>query len=260
MAETLKLAGYYGAGTIDGSTVMVTSGSVTHSLNPSYLEMVSLPKTGQRGRVIHADGVASYEASISFELYTGSSGILSANGLLSRGKEHSFTMSDGYNGASGGECYVTSASFSASSGGIISGQVSFTGKKPFAFGKASNTWIADETPMGYWTSGGGKIASWTLTMSQDATPMYGNEDKIDPHYIRIGHVNYELTVEAYEQIKSNVNPDTEASINIGTGEVTLQGSITGTGYDFGGIGGLGTFKYVFGTGSNTGRSDKLVIS
>ena len=260
MAETLKLAGYYGAGKIDGSSVLITSGSVTTTRNVSYLEMVALPKTGMAGRVIHADGTESYEASIGFELYTGSTGILSANGLLQRGKEHTFSMSDGYNGVKGSRCYVTSASFSASSGGIITGNVSFTCKNKFSFGDASNDWRGEETPMGYWISGGkGKIASWSLSMSQHAEPVYGNEDKVEPHYIRVGLVSYELTVDSYTQIEKNTETDTEASINIGTGEVTLKGSITGVEYDFGGNGNLGTYKYVFGTGSNTGKSNTLVI-
>ncbi len=261
MSETLKLAGYYGAGTIDGSSVLITSGSVTTTRNVSYLEMVALPKTGMAGRVIHADGTESYEATIGFELYTGSTGILSASGLLSRGRSHTFSMSDGYNGVKGTNCYVTSASFSASSGSIISGNVSFTCKDKFSFGNAANDWKGEETPMGYWISGGnGKIASWSLSMSQNAEPMYGNEDKVEPHYIKIGLVSYELTVDSYERIKTDTETDSDASINIGTGEVTLKGSITGTGYDFGGTGNLGTYKYVFGTGSNTGKSNTLVIS
>ena len=260
MAEELRLGGFSGGGQIDGSTVFVTSGSVNTIETPSYLEAVSLPRTGMRGRIIHADGTKAYEASISFELYSGSKGLLSPTGLLERGKAHSFGMSDGYNEVKNSGGFVTSVSFSAASGGIISGNVSLVFPGQFTFSGVSTPFLGDEIPMGYWTSGGGKIADWNLSMSQDATPMYANKDETDPHYIKIGLVSYELTVTSYEEIKSGVQTMTNTQINIGTQEVTLTGSITSTGFDMSGGNSLGVYKYTFQSGSDTGKANTLVIA
>ena len=258
MADVIRLGGFSGGGKLDGATILVTSGSVTSGVTPAYLEMTALPKEGMAGRVIHADGVARHEASLGFELYSGSSGAIST--LFDRGTTHSFEMSDGYNGVSGTEGYVTSATIQAASGGIISGSVSLVFKKEFSYSASSNTYLGSEIPLGYWISGGGKISDWSLSMSQDAQPMYGNTDDTDPHYIKIGTVSYELSVTSYEQVAKEASGTAKTTtINIGVGEKTIIGTISETGYNFGGTSGLGTFTYKFSSGSNDGKSGTLVI-
>ena len=185
--------------------------------------------------------------------------LFSTSGLLGRGKAHTFSLSDGYNGVSGSNAYVTSATIQASSGGIVSGNVSFVLKDDFNYGNVSNAYHGSEIPLGYWTTGGGKIADWSLSMSQDASPMYANKDEVKPHYIKIGLVTYELSVTSYEQVQKSPNSEETGSIKIGTSDVTLEGNISETRYEFGGTSGLGTFRYRFSSGSKNGKSDSLVI-
>lgn len=257
MAEVIRLGGYYGGAKIAGSNVLLTSGNVANTLEPAMLTMVSTPKSGMVGPVIHADGIETFTANMSFELYSGSSGAFSS--VIRRGEEISFMMSDGYNGAEG-KGYVTSASFSVQSGGIIAGSVSLTCKDEIKLGHVDNTYLGTEIPMGYWTSGIGKVCGWSFEMSQEAQPMYANKDETKPHYIKIGNVTYTLNVDSYEKIEASTEVDSTKNFNLGIDEVTIIGSITEAGYSHGGQNGLGTYSYRFVSGSTNGRNNMKVLS
>ena len=101
-----------------------------------------------------------------------------------------------------------------------------------------------------------KVKSWTLSMNQEVVPVYGNGSGMEPLYLRVGLVDYSLDVESYDAIGSGDSDE----VTIESDTFTLTGKTSEKGYQFNGITDLGTYRYTFVTGTNTGASDGVVIS
>jgi hypothetical protein len=258
-----KRLGYGGSASVAGRQVLITSGSFSEATSISYLNMISTPPSvTMAGRVKHADGTRGYTGSLSFDLYDDTLDLfVTTNGLLERYFKFDVGINDGVQDWMMKDCKLTSLSVSGAVDGLLNAQISFISLAREVYESVANVFIRDTaTPIGYWysgtDSGSGQpddIKDWTLTMNQEATLIYKNDDTVEPAYIKVGLVNYALSVTSYKALNA---PDT---VRIETKSFTLTGETTGRGFAYGGLTDLGTYSYTFETGSNT-KSDSLVIS
>jgi hypothetical protein len=258
MIPVKKLLGYGGGATIDGTAVLMTSGSFEESVSIPYLEMISTPPdTSMAGRVKHADGTTGYTGSISFDVTATAMSVFSIGKLLKRNYSFAVNINDGVDSWKMSDCKVTSLTINGGVGGIVASQISFMSASAKGIGDAAS-FQRGAVPLGYWYTGvsGLNLKSWTLMMSQNCEFVYKNISSGDPEspgYIKTGIVSYSLNVDSYAPVTTN-------TIKIGTGVFTLTGNMSGKGYAFGGITDLGTYSYTFETGSPNGASNSAVIT
>jgi len=254
MADVI-FGGWSGGGTINGSRTFLTSASVEEQHTPAYYTSVNIPDKGSTApfsRYIYAEGTRSSSGSMSFDLSSSSSGV---ENLLTRGVEFNVSFGDGDNGVGGSlsGCYVTSLSFSGSSNGLVTASVSFVSSEPFS-GGTSIAPDVDEEPIGYWKSGDGLTRDWSLSMNCNVQPMYANTSSTWPGYMKVGTVDYSLSITSYDQI------GTGDSISIGIGSKTIRGVKSGEGTSFNGSGDFGTYTSTFESTSGPSGSGDVLIS
>jgi hypothetical protein len=259
MVPTKKRLGYGGSATVDGHQVLITSGSFSEATSISYLNMISTPpSSAMAGRVKHADGTREYTGSLAFDIYDDTMSLfVTPAGLLERYYSFDVGIHDGEQNWKMKGCKLTSLIISGAADGLLNAQLSFIAKAGEAIESVTNAFIRDTAiPFGYWYSGTGTsddIVNWSLTMNQEAQLIYKNENLVDPAYIKVGLVNYVLSVTSYKALTA------PATINIATKSFTLTGETTGRGFAYGGLTNLGTYNYTFETSSNT-NSNSLVIA
>jgi hypothetical protein len=211
------------------------------------------------GRVKHADGTIGYTGSLAFDLYDDTLDLfVTTGGLLERYFKFDIGINDGEQNWKMKDCKLTSLTISGSVDGLLNAQLSFVSLAKEVDESVANVFIRDSAiPFGYWYSGTGlgtdDIKDWSLTMNQDATLIYKNEDTIEPAYIKVGLVSYALVVTSYKELTA------PSTVLIATKSFTLTGETAGNGYAYGGLTNLGTYSYTFETSSST-KSDSLVIS
>ena len=113
----------------------------------------------------------------------------------------------------------------------------------------TNAFIRDKTTtsgemVGYWWSGGPDVRDWSMTMNQAVEAAYGNEDSVEPKYLRVGLVDYVLTANLYKEVGTLFNDN---QISICTSEFQLTGKLQTKGYTFAGVTELGTYSHTFET-------------
>jgi len=236
-----KTLGYGGSAVVDGLQVLITSGNFDSAFAISYLQPLDIvPSSISRSRVKHADGTAAYTGSISFDVTEASIAMMSLSRLLDRHYTFGLAIDDGESGFQMTGCKLTSLSMSGAPGGLITASVSAMSTNGKSVATPLNAYMFD-TPAGYWWSGGTDIRDWSFTMNQAVTPMYRNKNEIDPRYLKVGTVDYTLTVTTYSVgISSSL-------INIVTATFSLTGDTTSRGYSFGGQNELGMYTHTFET-------------
>lgn len=263
MTDYAKRLGYGGSAEIDGVQTLITSGNFDTAETPSYLNALDIPpNSDMRGRILHADGVKSYSGSVGFDVSPKSMALFTTSKLLCRRYKFSVGIHDGEDHQTMANCYANSVSLNASPGGLIAASVSFMGPTaPSAVTSVANSYTGfvagspDSRPTGYWYSGNTNVRDWSLTMTQDVIPVYGNKSGMDPLYLRVGLVNYSLQVTTFEQLYAYT------TISIITDTFTLAGATTARGYSFGGQNDLGHYTHTFETAAaSTFASDEIVFS
>jgi hypothetical protein len=118
-----------------------------------------------------------------------------------------------------------------------------------------------DIPQGYWYSGNTNIKDWSLTMTQEAVPVYTNEDTAEPRYIRVGLIGYTLQVTTYEQLFPYAPSPVAGSdqIFITTSSFTLAGKLTSEGTSFNGPSELGGYVHTFETSASAASGSGAVI-
>jgi len=262
MSYGKKRLGYGGSAKIAGSQVLVTAGTFDEALTVSYLSMISTPPTTTPvGRVQHADGTTGYTGSLSFDIHNAVMGsIFTTSTLLGRYFEFDVEINDGMSAWMMQKCKLTSLSLEGSAGGLVTAQVSFLAKTGKEVGVAIPSFFRDTEPLAYWYTGVGpseNVKDWTFSMNQEAELVYKNEDSMEPAYIKVGAVSYNLSVTSYGDL---FPAGTSATILIGSSGFTLTGRPIGRGFSFGGITDVGSYSYTFETSSQDGSSDAVVIT
>jgi hypothetical protein len=214
--------------------------------------------------VLHADGVDSYSGSVGFDVTKDSMQLFTTARLLQRFYSFSVGLHDGNDSYVMANCKASSVTLSGAAGGLVSASISFTATTAQAAGAVKNFFIRDPSAdtgylVGYWWSGAEstlKTKSWTFTMSQEVTPVYGNQNSTAPLYLRVGLVDYSLEVESFNQLLSGYSN----VVYIATESFTLTGTNFEAGFQYNGVTDLGTYRYLFGTGVTVGDSAQPVIS
>jgi hypothetical protein len=255
MSTITKRLGYGGSAVVAGQQVLITSGGFSTQKNPSYLEPLLIPTdTTSRSKVLHADGVDAYSGELALDVSDSFLAVLSTSTLLGRRYSFSVGIHDGESQRVMPNCYVQSLSLSGSAGGLISASLNFMSASPDASGTVANNFIRDtQPPLGYWYSGNTNVKDWTLSFTQNASPVYTNKDTTAPKYIKVGLISYSLEVTTYEQIYEY---DT---ISVSTKTFTLTGVSTGSGYNFQGVTDFGMYRHSFETAASASDGSGGVI-
>ena len=257
MTDSAKRLGYGGSGEVDGEQVLITSGSFNTSPSPSFLEMLDIPPNNDsRSRVLHADGVEAYGGNISFDLTMAAMSVLSLSKLLMRGYVFDVGIDDGEDAFLMEDCSLTSLSLGGSAGGLLTASLNFVSVNEAQSSiLVDNDFIRDtDPPLGYWYSGNTDVRDWSFGMNQAVTPMYVNRDEVVPRYLKVGLIDFSLSVTTYEAIQAHT------VINIATSAFTLTGVTTSEGYSFGGMTELGTYSHQFDTAASivVGSGDTII--
>ena len=270
MTNDLKRLGYGGSATITPSggsavQVLVTSGSLEQANSPSYLNMLSIPRSNDsRSKVLHADGVSAYTGSLSFDVTVNALALFTTSKLFQRSHVFNVNMNDGVNYSTMTGCQVTNLTIAGSAGGLMTSSISFMSKdvKNAAVVGPTNyvLGVTGNTPLGYWWSGGTDVKDWTLAMNQAVEPVYVNKagaTPTSPKYLKTGLIDFNLDVNLYAEHLSD-----PSSIKIATSTFTLTGITTASGHHFNGVSDLGTYSHSFTTAPNlsTDGSDGVIIT
>jgi hypothetical protein len=261
MTDIAKRLGYGGSAVIDGVQVLITSGSMEETDTPSFIEAMDIPPIPvSRSKILHADGVAGYSATLNFDCTVNALTLLSTAKLLKRRYGFNTGIHDGENNYVMNNCLVTSLSISGAPAGFIGVALGVMAKSGKTTGLMTNDYLLNytvtpnEQPMGYWWSGNADVKEWTLTMNQAVEAMYLNEDTVDARYLKTGLIEYVLDVTTYA-------PQDHSTIVIATSSFTLTGVTTARGYTFGGVTDLGMYSHSFITSASASDgADGLIIT
>lgn len=271
--NNLKRLGYGGSAVVDGAQVLITSGSLDVAKTISYLSPLDIPPSQvSRSRVLHADGTEAYSLNLGFDVTQHFLDVLTTVKLFSR--RYSFTVgfNDGETSKGLTNCFVTSLAVSGTAGGLMSATLAvISASAPSTpivsnnyIGFQGNTgWSADDFPLGYWYSGNTNVKDWSLTMTQEASPVFLNQDVVTPRYIKVGLISYSLQVTTYEQLYPYVPSPTGGTdeIKISTSSFTLNGNVTGENATYNGPSELGGYVHTFETAARTTySSDDSIIT
>jgi hypothetical protein len=273
--NNLKRLGYGGSAVVDGVQVLVTSGSVDVSKTPAYTSPLDItPSAVPRSKVLHADGTEAYSMNLGLDVTQNFLDILTTSKLFKRRYEFTMAFNDGETVKGLTNCFVTSLTVSGAAGGLMTATLAVVSASapstPLVanayIGFQGNTgWSSNNFPMGYWYSGNTNVKDWSLTMTQEANPVYLNQDVMTPQYIKVGLVSYSLQVTTYEQWYApgytppdpNVGTDT---IKISTSSFTLHGNVTGENATYNGPSELGGYVHTFESAARTNylSSDTII--
>jgi len=272
MTNNLKRLGFGGSAVIDGVQVLVTSGSLDIAKSPSYLNPLDIsPTQVSRSRVLHADGTEAYSLNIGLDVTQNFLGVLTTLKLFKR--RYSFTagFNDGETAKGLTNCFVTSLSISGAAGGLMTASLSLVSSSSpstpivpnnYIGFQGATGWSPNDFPLGYWYSGNTNVKDWSLSMTQEANPVYLNQDVPTPRYIKVGLVTYTLQVTTYEQVYPYSPSPTGGTdeIKISTGSFTLTGKVTSESATFNGPSDLGGYTHSFETSANatTGSGDTII--
>jgi hypothetical protein len=241
--DDTKRLGYGGSAEVAGQQVLITSGGFSTAEAPSYLEPWSIPPSQvSRSRILHADGTKVYTGQLSLDVTDRFLSVLTTSTLMARRYKFDVGIDDGESAEEMADCFLTSMSLSGAPGGLVTASLSFiSANAPQPSITVANAFIRDDEPLGYWYSGNTDVRDWTLTMNQVATPVYRNENGMDPRYIKVGLVDYSLSVTTFDAVIAH------STINIKTRTFTLTGATTSSEYSFAGVTDIGTYRHTFET-------------
>ena len=212
------------------------------------------PTNVSRSKVQHADGTIIHNANISFAVTSNFLTLIDTSSLIQRGFFFDISIHDGVSSQTMSNCLLTNLTLSGSAGGIVDGNLTALSVGAPVGGGGSNAFIRDQEPLGYWFSGNTDVQSWTLTVTQDVSPVYINEDTTSPRYLKFGLWGASLDVTTYEAVQNH------SSVIIATKNFSLSGNTKSEGYSFGGINNLGLYTHSFETAAdfNVGSGDTII--
>lgn len=249
-----KILGYAGMSIIDGQNCLLSGGGYNKENSVSYIEAYDIsPTLVNRSRMLHADGVSAYNGTISLDVTSEFLDLLSVDRLFARRYKFPVILFDGMIGRRMSDCYLSSLTVSGSSGGLISAELSFVFPKAPTEELVEVVFLRDKTLYGYWYSGNTNVKDWRLSMTQNVQPVYGNENVMDPRYLKVGLYEFSLDVTTYEAVERH------KTIKIATKTFTLTGQTQSEGYTFNGVSELGTYSHSFATGGDAVDGAEAVI-
>jgi hypothetical protein len=268
---SLKRLGYGGSAVVAGVQVLYTSADLTTSLTPSYQMPLDISPTAvSRSKTLHAMGVESYAGNVSLDVTQNFLAILTTATLFARRYQFTFGFNDGETSKEMLNCYATSVTVSGAAGGLMTASISMTSATKWTQPPTipvTDAYIGfqggdvNNIPKGYWHSGNTNVKDWSLSMTQDAAPVYTNQDTPSPRYIRVGLVSYTLQVTTYEQLFPYAPSPVAGTdqIFVSTSSFTLVGKLTSEGTSFNGPSDLGGYVHTFETSADAATGSGAVI-
>ena len=268
----LKRLGFGGSAVVAGVQVLYTGADLTTSLTPSYQMPLDISPTAvSRSKTLHAMGVESYAGNVSLDVTQNFLAILTTATLFARRYQFTFGFNDGETSKEMLNCYATSVTVSGAAGGLMTASISMTSATKWTQPPTipvTDAYIGFQggdvknIPKGYWHSGNTNVKDWSLSMTQDAVPVYTNQDTPAPRYIRVGLVSYTLQVTTYEQLYPYGAVTTSDNIIISASTFTLTGRLTSEGTSFNGPSDLGGYVHTFETAADasTGSGDVIITT
>jgi len=263
MTNDQKVLGYGGAGYINSVQVLITSGAVNTANNISYLNAVDiLPTQVSRSRMKHADGTRLTTINLNFDLTDVS--LAEVMSLYVRREVFDIEINDGNNSGTLGNCFANNITLSGAAGGLISGSIQATSVEEAVYSSilaSRNSFVREppevgirsQEPLAYYFSGNIDVRSWTLTMNQEVSPVYLNENGVNPGYLKVARWDFQLDVVTYTDQSHN-------NIEVRTNSWTLQGDTTASAYTFNGTTDFGMFSHTFASAADitTGAGDSII--
>ncbi|MCK9154618.1 MAG: hypothetical protein M0P12_00740 [Paludibacteraceae bacterium] len=262
--------GYGGRGFINGTEVLMTSGSLENSVSPAYTSGYLAPMDEtNRSRVLHADGTVTHSGSMGFDLTL--NGLSVIENLMSRNQRFSVEMYDGkYGFEIGGTgedgCVLDTITVNGTPNGFIAASLNFSCRNPASkkFSSLStnnrDSHISDIIP--YWWSGNSYVRDWNLTYSQTVTPKFSNLNRYQlitegilassPVYLFVGEVSINLDFNTFCPLVTD-------TVYIATDSFKIVGRTTATGYSIGGLNELPSYRYSI-QSSAIGKNDQNILT
>jgi len=241
--------GYGGKGFLNGTQVLITSGSMESSVSIQHQSMYSMPNTNEsRSRVLHSDGTVQHTGSISLDLTTSALDVIKS--ILIRNKKFSVSIYDGTFGKTMNHCVATSIEINGQPSGFITATVSFMSDFPSVSESNSssannmNTFMNEIIP--YWWSGNSYVRDWGFTFNQQVTPKYGNKNLYkmtnegvlasSPLYLFVGETDCSLDFTTFCPLISD-------KVYIANSVFRFSGRTNSNGFSVSGANDLGMYKY-----------------
>jgi len=262
--------GYGGRGFINGTEVLMTSGSLENSVSPAYTSGYLIPMNGtDRSRVLHADGTVTHSGSMGFDLTL--NGLSVIESLMARNQKFNVEMYDGkYGFKIGGVgldgCVVDTITVSGAPNGFITGSLNFSCRNPatkqFSSLATNNRDMNIGDVIPYWWSGNSYVRDWTLTFSQAVTPKFSNLNRYQlttegilassPVYLFVGEITVSLEFNTFCPLVTD-------TVYIATDSFKVVGRTTSTGYSVGGLNELPSYHYSI-QSSAIGSNDHNILT
>lgn len=246
--QTIKV-GYGGYVTIKGKLVQVLSASVTRSYNISTFEPFyqrvddSTSKEIAQAQMRACYGTCSFSGQVSFELtnnilnqlfkvtYTNQNGQnknwTNYNDFFAKDSKFELIIHDGYTKLTLNNCMWQSISLQCQPSSLVVMSITFqsdnNGSEHFNTSDVELTKEYDQNDylIPYWQTGAANMLSFNLTLERSVTPVYLNNNKVAPTYLRSGLISVSVNATYYKQ--SDVAAAT--SIKIGDKNITLTKTV-----------------------------------
>jgi len=232
--------------------LLMTGGGMSHDKNIPYMNMMQmLPDNKSRTRCAFSYGTWVSNGNLTFDVTEKNLDLFTKDNLLKRNTEFDVYIGDGIKAWKMTKCKYSSLSLSGSVSSLMSCNISFMSHNPIEESGTSPTYIRDDRLIAYWETGNIDISDWSLSISQDVQPRYGNTNSVWPLYLRAGLWEMGLDVTTYEQLRAH---DT---VNIKTKSFKITGISASSGYSFNGIDQFGTYQHRFESSAPVGTLDSL---
>jgi len=258
MALDRDYLGFAGIGYIGSTALFLTSGSMAWGDSRVYQNMVLSPIPQQDPfvaspitRVLHSDGVAIANASLSWDMDINQLSLL--QDLTDRGRPFAVKIFDGEVGKQFTTAWCESFSASASVGGLVACEASFQALAEPTDYDGGSVLDKDDALVGYWNTGStsiDEVTDWSLAVNHGLEPKYTNlaNSSNYPTYFRFLDTTVELSITTYEEIQEFWNDSTlhTHNLSVGIGNYEIVGVIDQQrNWNFNGIESPGNFSYTF---------------
>jgi hypothetical protein len=245
--------GYRGRAVLNGTEVLVTSGSMENAVSTSYLSGYDMTGTQNKSRIFHASGVVTHTGNLSFDLT--SEVCTTIKNILKNPRSTKFQVSM-YGNDSGWvmtDCVANTISLNGSPNGLVTGSISYMSDSPAkltVLGDTNNRDGFSETLVPYWHTGANLVRDWSLSFSLNVIPKHCNGDEAksyslfgikahSPKYLYLGETQYDLNFSCFEKLTNTYN------VKLGGGQIFSCSTyvVTGSALSIGGAGDINIFKY-----------------
>ena len=222
MTASTYYGGYTGIGQIEWKTtslLLSPLSSTTTSSSAQYIHITNAQLSTNVNRpmestyyapqdtklvspIIMGMGTCNITGSVSFDMTNSNLNTLLQQSNLTRNTYFWLGIHDGNKGYSVDHCVWTNFTISASAGGLVNCQISFNAlnnrNADFGTYALPNGDKFADTLIAYWQSGANNhMESFSLSFTQQVTPVYLNNDFFMPTYLRCGSVGINATIESW---------------------------------------------------------------